>query len=181
MNSEKNITVPESYRGREQAFVKHTLLKTYLERLFMIIGLFQSHIRYVDCFSGPWQEGSSDLRDTSISISLEIMRRCRRALLERGRKVSFHALYIEKDKHAHTKLQEYLGVVPGNEVVTKSLHGDFFELRQSVLDWCGSDDFTFFFIDPKGWKRVVEIPTLTPLLQRPNAEFLIWSSNSNYS
>ncbi len=32
------MKVPESYRNREQAYVKHHLLQTYLERLFMIIG-----------------------------------------------------------------------------------------------------------------------------------------------
>jgi hypothetical protein len=35
------------------------------------------------------------------------------------------------------------------------------------------DEFAFFFIDPKGWKKVVEVPTLKPLLQRPKSEFLI--------
>jgi hypothetical protein len=29
------------------------------------------------------------------------------------------------------------------------------------------------FIDPTGWKNVVELPTLEPLLRRPNSEFLI--------
>ena len=28
--------IPGHYRGREQAFVKHTLLKGYIEKLFMI-------------------------------------------------------------------------------------------------------------------------------------------------
>ena len=58
-------------------------------------------------------------------------------------------------------------------MTTEALPGDFFELRDPILKWCGLYDFTFFFIDPKGWKKVVEIPTLTPLLQRPNSEFLI--------
>ena len=31
----------------------------------------------------------------------------------------------------------------------------------------------FFFIDPTRWKKSVEIPTLEPLLKRPNSEFLI--------
>ena len=31
----------------------------------------------------------------------------------------------------------------------------------------------FFFIDPKGWKNAIEIPILTPLLQRPRSEYLI--------
>jgi len=35
------MQIPESYHGREQAFVKHQLLETYLLRLFMIIGQYQ--------------------------------------------------------------------------------------------------------------------------------------------
>lgn len=168
------MQVPESYHGREQAFVKHQLLETYLQRLFMIIGLHQKNIRYVDCFSGPWQEESDDLQDTSIGIALKIIQKCREGLTQMGRDVTFHALFIEKDKNSFQKLQDYLaGVLPRQEVSTKALQGDFFELRESILKWCGSDDFTFFFIDPKGWKNVIEIPTLTPLLQRSNSEFLI--------
>ena len=46
-------------------------------------------------------------------------------------------------------------------------------MRDEILSWCWKQDFTFFFIDPKGWKNVVEISTLKPLLKRPNSEFLI--------
>ena len=67
------MIIPESYRGREQTYIKHELLAAYLERLFMIIGLFQPVIRYVDCFSGPWNEKDDNLQDTSIGISLKIM------------------------------------------------------------------------------------------------------------
>lgn len=164
---------PESYCGREQALFKHNLLKAYLMKMFMIIGQFHNDIRYVDCFSGPWQEESDDLHDTSIGISLDIMRQCRDAFKKSGKDVMFHALYIEKDKKAFQKLQSFLASIPLGEVTTKALPGDFFELRGPILKWCGLYDFTFFFIDPKGWKKVIEIPTLTPLLQRPNSEFLI--------
>ena len=167
------MQVPESYHGREQAFVKHHLLETYLLRLFMIIGSYQKSIRYVDCFSGPWQEGSEDLQDTSIGISLKIIQKCREKLKQKGRDVTFHALFIEKDKSSFQKLQSYLAGVPQREVSTKALPGDFFDLRGTILEWCGQEDFTFFFIDPTGWKEIVEIPTLAPLLRRPNSEFLI--------
>lgn len=33
-----NMEIPEQYRGLEQAFVKHNILESYLERLFMIVG-----------------------------------------------------------------------------------------------------------------------------------------------
>lgn len=167
------MQVPESYHGREQAFVKHCLLETYLQRLFMIIGLHQRRIRYVDCFSGPWQEGSADLQDTSIGIVLKIFQKSQEGLKKLGRDMTFHALFIEKDTSAFHKLQSHLSGFSQAGIFTDSCHGDFFELRDSILKWCGPDDFTFFFIDPQGWKRVVEIPTLTPLLRRPNSEFLI--------
>ncbi|MDY6832203.1 MAG: hypothetical protein SWC96_10255 [Thermodesulfobacteriota bacterium] len=94
------MVIPEIYRGKEQAYIKHQLLAAYLERLFMIIGLFQPVIRYVDCFSGPWKEKDENLRDTSIGISLEIMKKCREGLMKRGKSVSFKALFVEKTNAA---------------------------------------------------------------------------------
>ena len=70
------MKVPESHRNREQAYVKHHLLRTYLEHLFMIVVQSQSITRYVDCFSGPWNEQDENLQDTSIGISLGIMHKC---------------------------------------------------------------------------------------------------------
>lgn len=167
------MKVPESYHGREQAYVKHHLLKTYLERLFMIIGQSQSHIRYVDCFSGPWKETDENLQDTSIGISLEIIRKCQEGLKRIGKRVTFQALFIEKDKKSFEKLEAYLNESTSSDVITAARNGEFYDLRTHILEWCGPVDFTFFFIDPKGWKKVIEIPTLEPFLRRPNSEFLI--------
>lgn len=52
-------TVPETYRGREQAYIKHRLLESYLEKLFLIVGMSARKLGitefcYVDCFAGPW-------------------------------------------------------------------------------------------------------------------------------
>ena len=70
-------SLPDNYVGREQAFVKHSILKTYIERLFMIVCMNKANIvNFVDCFSGPWQEGDEELSDTSIGISLKQMDRC---------------------------------------------------------------------------------------------------------
>jgi len=51
--------VPAAYEGREHAFIKHQLLRAYLEKLFLIIGMSSTRIGiteicYVDCFAGPW-------------------------------------------------------------------------------------------------------------------------------
>jgi len=61
----------------------------------------------------------------------------------------------------------------GNEVDAKSFHGEFYELRDDILKWCGEGNFTFFFVDHTGYKKAIEIPTLCPLLKRHNSEFLI--------
>lgn len=163
----------EHYEGKPHTFIKHELLKVYLKRLFMIIGQSESTIRYVDCFAGPWQEESDDLEATSIAISLKIMKECREGLLQRGKDVHFKALYIEKKKSSFIKLKSFLENCTGQGIEAKPIHGEFFPLREEILKWCGEDDFTFFFIDPTGWKNVVEIDTLNPLLKRKRSEFLI--------
>jgi hypothetical protein len=69
------VLLPQEYIGRPQAFLKHTILKTYLERLFMIIGQSEIVINYVDCFAGPWSDENEALTDTSIGISIAQMRK----------------------------------------------------------------------------------------------------------
>jgi three-Cys-motif partner protein len=90
-----------------------------------------------------------------------------------GKSVRFQALFIEKDKRAFEKLEAHLSSCISPDVTTTAYNGEFYDLRTQILNWCGQDDFTFFFIDPKGWKKVVEISTLKPFLKRPNSEFLI--------
>ncbi len=167
------MEIPEHYRGREQAFIKHTLLKAYIGRLFMIIGRYASVIRYVDGFAGPWQEGTHNLEDTSIAISLDIMSTCRDGLNQQRKQVDFKALFVEKEKEPFQRLQEFLKGKAHNRIEAQCMNGDFFDLRDKILKWCGTNDFAFFFIDPTGWRHAIEIPTLRPLLQRNNSEYLI--------
>ncbi|MDD2539976.1 MAG: three-Cys-motif partner protein TcmP [Desulfuromonadaceae bacterium] len=161
------------YKGREQARFKHELLEAYLERLFMIVGQHQRTICYVDCFAGPWQAKGDDLEDTSIAVSLDIIQKCREGLLKFNHNVHFKALFVEKDPTAYTKLKNYLDGRDDEGVETHPLHGEFIQLREEILARCGNDSFTFFFVDPTGWKDAVELATLDPLLRRPNSEFLI--------
>jgi three-Cys-motif partner protein len=163
----------ELYKGREQSRFKHELLEAYLERLFMIVGQHQRTICYVDCFAGPWQAKGDDLEDTSIAVSLNIIRKCREGLLKNDHNIHFKALFVEKDPMAYAKLKDYLDGRDDKGVETHPLHGEFIQLRQEILARCGNDSFTFFFVDPTGWKDAVELATLDPHLRRPNSEFLI--------
>lgn len=164
--------IPQEYKDRPQAFVKHELLKAYLEILFMIVGKKHTVISYIDCFAGPWTEGSESLEATSISLSLRIMRKCSETLAKMGCNVRFRALYIEKDPVAYAKLESYLAS-QGQEIEVTSFHGEFYHLRHKILEWSGNNGFAFFFIDPWGWKDIIEVSTLELLLKRPNSEFLV--------
>ncbi|PHN33229.1 three-Cys-motif partner protein TcmP [Pseudomonas sp. ICMP 460] len=165
--------IPVEYHGREQAYVKHTILKTYLQRLFMIIGRNETVINYVDCFAGPWSEESEDLRDTSIGISLKLMKDCAKSLEEiHGCKVKFRALYIEKNKEAFSKLKSFLDNDSSSCVAADCIQGDYITKIPDIAAWA-SHNFTFFFIDPKGWRKVINAPVLAPLLALNKAEFLI--------
>jgi three-Cys-motif partner protein len=168
--------LPDAYRGREQAYIKHTLLKTYLLKLFLIVGMSARHLNikelaYVDGFAGPWGDESDDLQSTSIAISLRVLSDCRNALLQHGVDLRFRALYVEKAHDAFARLKDFLGRRPADGIDAEPLQGDFTQLTPAIQEWA-RDGFAFFFIDPKAW-RPVSVGVLKPLLQRPQSEFLI--------
>lgn len=172
-----SISVPDAYRGREQAYIKHRLFEAYLEKLFLIVGMSAQQLGvnelcYVDCFAGPWGDESENLGTTSIAISLRVLARCRQILHERGRKLRFRALYIEKDPDAFVRLKRYLDARPNDGIGAEALQGNFVDLRPGVLEWCSGDSFAFFFIDPTAWTPI-SVEVLRPLLERPQSEFLI--------
>ena len=169
--------IPEAYDGREQALVKHELLKSYLLKLFHIVGMGAGRgqrveLCYIDCFAGPWGDDSVDFKSTSIAISLEVLRACKQRLVNNGVQVTIRALYVEKSPRSFKRLDAYLKNKLPSGIQTDCMHGDFVDLREKILEWAGRDAFTFFFIDPKGWKDI-GVPTLRKVLQRPRSEFLI--------
>lgn len=170
-------SVPDIYEGREQALVKHALLKSYLEKLVLIIGMSakptrRAEICFVDCFAGPWGEPNENLEGTSIALSLKTLASCKEKLANLNVDARMRALYIEKDTSAFQRLATFLKISAPETVEHDSRHGDFVALRSEILSWCGPDAFVFFFVDPKGWKDIV-IDTMQPLLKRPRSEFLI--------
>lgn len=170
-------TVPDIYEGREQAIVKHALLKSYLQKLVLIIGMSarqarKAEICFVDCFAGPWGSQDAQLEGTSIALSLKTLEDCKLKLASLNVDARMRALYIEKDAAAFGRLSGFLGRQTSSTVEHDCRHGDFVDLRDDIMKWCGRDAFVFFFVDPKGWKDIV-IDTMRPLLARPRSEFLI--------
>lgn len=174
-----NGMMPEAYLGNETGYIKHQLLKNYLKKLIMIIGMSAkklgiSELCYVDCFAGPWRDESDDLSSTSIAISLDILEECLTELKKHDQSVKMRALYVENDEQAFARLDSYLESRSTNNphFSAERLHGDFVELRPKILEWCGNEAFVFFFIDPKNWEPV-SINILAKLLARPRSEFII--------
>ncbi len=168
---------PDVYEGRIPAKVKHALLKSYLEKLVLIIGMNARskgsvEICYVDCFAGPWGSDDAKLEGTSISLSLKTLAACKEKLASHGVDARMRALFVEQEPDAFGRLSAYLSNDAPKSVEAQPIKGDFVTLRSEILDWTGKDAFTFFFIDPKGWSPIV-IDVLTPLLRRPRSEFLI--------
>ena len=169
-----DMEIDESYKGREHSLVKHKLLEGYLEKLLFIKCMSGSNaITYVDCFAGPWGDESSDIKGTSIAISLRILHKVRDALAAKYHKydVKFKAIYIEQAKRRFRRLKEYLDSSCPAEIKPVQLQGDYSELQDEILKHC-ENSFTFFFVDPKQWTPVA-IPKLQKLLARPNSEFMI--------
>ncbi|WP_373714589.1 three-Cys-motif partner protein TcmP [Roseateles sp.] len=177
MDNTESSLIPAAYDGREQALIKHRLLEDYLEKLFLIIGMGtrsegSAELCYVDCFAGPWGDSSEDMKSTSIAISLNTLDTCRQKLASLRRFVKIKALYIEKNPASFQRLKGYLADHTPRGIRSHCFPGDFVALRQEILDWVGSDAFTFFFIDPKGYTPIA-VPILAPLIRRPRSEFLI--------
>jgi three-Cys-motif partner protein len=166
----------DQYEGREQALAKHTLLEKYLEKLFFIVGNNSNrnkiiNLNYVDCFAGPWLDESQNLSASSIAISLGVLIRVKNTLIKNGYKIQMRALFIEKNIDSANKGKIYLNSRKKDDIEAEYIIGDFTENVSEILAWCGKD-FTFFFIDPKGYISIT-LDILQPLLMRKRSEFLI--------
>lgn len=170
------MEIDKVYQGREHSYIKHELLKGYLEKLLLIVGTTGTkEITYVDCFAGPWGSEDESLAGTSIAISLEILVGVRNTLAAPPYCITdlkLQAVYVEKLKRRHTRLADYLAhhCPPGIEC--HALHGDYSELQDEILQLCGEKSFAFFFIDPLGWTDIA-IPKLHKIARRPRSEFLV--------
>src|SRR3954470_361538 len=97
------------YAGREQAYVKHVFLESYLESLVFKTASAFTHIVYVDGFAGPWQSANERFEDTSFGIALSALRKAKDAGKKLGRTVKMTALLVEREPQAYARL----ATIPG--------------------------------------------------------------------
>lgn len=163
----------ELYAGREQTLVKHFILREYLERFTHIVGTFADSITYVDCFSGPWNVRSNDLKDSSFSIALAELRKARTTLEGRGRRLQIRCMFLEKQPEAYARLEEFARAVQDAEIRTRN--EDLASSINDILQFAGQggpSTFPFFFIDPTGWTGF-EMKLIAPLIRPRPGEVLI--------
>ncbi len=162
------------YIGREQTLVKHIILKHYLERFAIIVGWHWDTLTYVDCFSGPWNVQSDDLKDSSFAIAIEQLRKARDVHKKRtGKTLKLRGFFLEKTPSAYTKLKQYADQI--TDVVIETKNKKLEDAIQDILKITqegGPTSFPFIFIDPTGWSGFALDP-ITPLLKLNPGEVLI--------
>jgi three-Cys-motif partner protein len=162
------VVAIENYIGREQSYVKHVFLESYLERLAHKIASTYSHIVYVDGFAGPWQSANEQFQDTSFGIALSALRNAKASWKNMGRDVRMAAHLVERDAQAFQKLATLPARYP--DVAVRTYSGDFLAVFPQILADIPTDAFAFFLLDPKGWR--VPLAKLSPLLARKNSEVI---------
>lgn len=155
----------KDYAGREQAYVKHVFLERYLTRLVHKVASTYDHIVYIDGFAGPWQNSNERFEDTSFGIALAVMRKAKESWRPR-RDVGMSAFLVESDIAAYRQLAEVPKRYPDINVTT--YHGRFLGFLPQIISKIDRRAFTFFFVDPKGWK--IDLRKLAPALKERNSE-----------
>lgn len=161
--------LPDSYRGREQTFIKHVVLKRYLERVAWNILWSQQEFVFVDGFSGPWASKSSSYEDTSFGIAMRLLRKVRDELKNAyGRDRSVRCIFVEKGATAFARLSEAIEAAP--YIHAQAIKGRFEDCIDEVRHLIGNA-FALVSVDPKGWS--FDLRKLAPLLRSRPSEVLV--------
>jgi three-Cys-motif partner protein len=158
----------EHYVGREQSYVKHVFLESYLERLVHKVASRYSHVVYVDGFAGPWQSANEQFEDTSFGIALNALRRAKASWKEQHRDVQMTAYLVERDEDSYKQLATIQSPFP--DITVRTYNEDFLTVLPEILKDIPGDAFAFFLLDPKGWR--IPLKKMEGLLQRQHSEVI---------
>lgn len=162
----------KAYEGREQAWVKHEVLRRYLQRLAFKVGGFRpgTTLNYIDCFSGPWDAEKDDHGDSSPAIAMRELANARYALAK-TKPMSVRAMFVERDPAAYDRLRALCERAP---VEATTFHGKFEDHVADAVKFAkgGPNPFAFAFIDPTGWTGF-GLQKIAPLLRVQLSEVLI--------
>jgi len=159
------------YAGREQSYVKHTFLRTYLKAF--AIKVFQGRdetINFIDAFAGPWSVNDKDnYSDSSFALAISVLEEIRNFLIERGHEnCRVRYCFCERSQKSFEKLKDF--ATKRSDIEIHVFQGDFADNLDLISETC-IDGFTFTFIDPTGWK--INSTKLFSFLAQQNGEFLL--------
>ena len=163
----------ELYNEREQSYIKHIILESYLGRFAHIIGSFYKSITYVDTFTGPWESQSDEFEDTGFSIAINEFQKAQQNPKSKN---DFYVRYcfVEKNSESFNLLKQH---VIKAELLgqTKLINNGFESSISDIKEFIEQDKstFPFFFIDPKGWKDIPLKEAIAPLALLEPSEILI--------
>ena len=129
------------YIDREQSYVKHVFLESYLEALVHKTASIYPHIVYVDGFAGPWQSANEKFEDTSFGIALNALRRAKGSWKEKQRDVRMSAFLVERDPAAYQQLARIQSLT---NATIKTYNDDFLSVFPTILKDIPADAFAFF-------------------------------------
>lgn len=167
-SAEPSLELPDAYRKRAQSYVKHLVLRGYLERAAMIILSAWPDFVFVDGFSGPWKSTRADLSDTSFGIAVAKLREARDNWSAHGKKANVRCVFVEKRAAAFPRLEA--ATLALKDFDAKALPGSFDDQIDEIRRIAG-DSFTLTFVDPTGWG--FDLKKIAPLLSRKPGEVLV--------
>lgn len=159
----------ESYRGREQTYLKHFFLEKYLERVAYKVGSFAREFVYVDGFSGPWQTSDPGFEDSSFMIAIKKLREVRDGLRAINRTPKIRCVFVEPDSKSYPLLVEATSAVTDIEI--KTINSEFETAIPEILQIV-ERAFALVFIDPTGWTGF-GLRQIAPILRHEPGEVLV--------
>lgn len=162
--------------GREQAYVKHSLLQIYLPELAFKVGQKWNALVYVDGFAGPWKTHDPDHADSSFGIAIKALRQSQSGLSEgSGRKLNITCVLVEQDKVAFTELERIASTESSPDFEVQALHGEFVNqipVIDRLTSRSGRNAFKFVLLDPTGWTQI-PMGKLKSFLHERSSEVLV--------
>lgn len=165
-----------NYGGREQAYVKHSLLDDYLPQLAYRIGRTWDSLTYIDGFAGPWKTHDPEHADSSFSVAIDALRRSQRGLRDTyGRELNVMCVLVEKITTAFGQLQKFAASETNPQFEIHALHGEFVKKIPTINQLVkarGKNVFKFVLLDPTGWAQI-PMDKLKSFLHERSSEVLV--------
>ncbi len=165
-----------NYDGREQAYVKHSLLDEYLPELAYRIGRTWDSLSYIDGFAGPWKTHDPDHADSSFAVAIDALRRSQRGLRDaHARGLNVMCVLVEKDTVAFGQLQSFAASETTPQFEIHALHGELVKKLPAIdqlVKASGRNVFKFVLLDPTGWAQI-PMERLKSFLHERSSEVLV--------